>query len=163
MALPAPLQDTPMRALASYLKGEVNQRVWAIFDAAGEGRQDAIREAVPYRPDLLATKTFPLLSVYRLGCVNVIGGRWRAELRWQMQMTTALAGDQQDFLLWVHNAIASVLESYEITEEPCVIVDVGTMRSEMGYLTVSRGTPQTALSFPTVQFNFEFTDLEATP
>jgi hypothetical protein len=80
-----------------------------------------------------------------------------------MQMSTALAGDQQDFLLWVHNAIASVLESYEITEEPCVIVDVGTMRSEMGYLTVSRGTPQTALSFPTVQFNFEFTDLEATP
>ena len=161
MALPTPMQDTPMRALAAHLKAEVNDRVWAIFDAAGEARQDAIREAVPYRPDLLATKTFPLLSVYRTGCSDVPGGRWRAELRWQMQMSAAMAGDQQDFLLWVHQAIASALEVYWDSEDPCVMVDVGTMRSEMGYLTVSRGTPQTALSFPTVQFNFEFTDLEA--
>lgn len=161
MALPTALQDTPMRALASYLKAQVNDRVWAIFDEAGEARQDAIKEAVPYRPDLLATKAFPLLSVYRTGCSDVQGGLWRAELRWQMQMSTAGAGDQQDFLLWVHQAIADVLEAYEIAEQPCVQVDIGTMRSEMGYLTVSRGTPQTALSFPTVQFNFEFTDLEA--
>jgi hypothetical protein len=159
--LPTALHDRPMRALALYLMESVNREIWAVFDAAGEPRQDAIRDAVPYRPDLLSTKTFPLLSVYRTGCSDVVGGRWRAELRWQMQMATARAGDQQDFLLWVHQAIARAMERYQDEEQPCVMVDVGSMRSEVGYLTLSRGTAQTALSFPTVQFTFEFIDLEA--
>jgi len=161
MTLPIALHDRPMRALAQYMMADVNNRIWAIFDEAEEPRQDAIRDAVPYRPDLLSTKAFPLLSVYRTGCNDVAAGRWRAELRWQMQMATARAGEQQDFLLWVHQALADALERYGDETDPCVMVDMSTVRSELGYLTVSRGTPQTALSFPTVQINFEFTDLEA--
>ena len=161
MSLPIALHDRPMRALAQYLMATVNDRIWAVFDEAEEPRQDAIREAVPYRPDLLSIKAFPLLSVYRTGCSDVAAGRWRGELRWQMQMATARAGEQQDFLLWVHQALTDALERYEGEAAPCVMIDMGTVRSTLGYLTVSRGTPQTALSFPTVQIDFEFIDLEA--
>lgn len=161
MPLPVALQDHPMRALAEYLKASLNDRLWAVFDDAGDPREDACRVAVPYRPDLLSTKVYPLISCYRTGRVNVSEDRWRGELRWHMPMATNQSGAQQDYLYWIERSMVDALEQYQDAEDPCVVVDMSVVRSTLGYLTVTRGNPQTALSFPTVQIDFEFIDLEA--
>ncbi|MBD1871958.1 hypothetical protein H6F75_00540 [Nodosilinea sp. FACHB-131] len=159
--LPNALRDRPMEALAEHLKASLNDRLWAIFDEADQPREDACRVAVPYRPDLLSTKVYPLISCYRTGRVNVSEDRWRGELRWHMPMATNQQSEQQHYLYWVEKSMVDILDLYQDAEEPCIIVDMSVLRSTLGYLTVTRGNPQTALSFPTVQIDFEFIDLES--
>ncbi|MEM6838136.1 MAG: hypothetical protein AAF609_14925 [Cyanobacteria bacterium P01_C01_bin.120] len=163
--LPIAVQDTPMRALAEHLKIELNARLHNAFDAAELPRQDAIADAVPWNPDLQSVRTFPLLAVFRTECFDFAGGRYRAIARWHIAASTLQVPYQQDFLYWVSKNLMNALEEYEDTAfDSCLRVAAETLRAQMSYVTITTAGPNsdrlTALSFPTVQVNFDFVDLE---
>jgi hypothetical protein len=157
---PQQIQDTPIRKLLDYLAEGMQVIADNAFEDASVPTLSVCNGVCHYRPDLRTVKLFPLLSGYRVKCLDWYGGRWQGQIRWQLQLTTLKFEDQNDFLTWASKAILYLLADYHNYPNHCLAVDPDAMESFQENLTLIGGNPGTGLSFPTVQVDFEFVDLE---
>lgn len=160
MTVPEQIKDKPIRKLLEYLATGMQAIADSAFAAAVVPSQAVVNGVCPYRPDLRTVKLFPLLSGYRVACKDWNEGRWQGQIRWQLQLTTLKFDDQNDYMTWAAKAILHLLADYNNYPGICLQVDPLTMQSFQEYLTLIGGNPGTGLSFPTVQIDFEFVDLE---
>jgi len=164
MDLPAKLRDRPLTALTEYLRDGLNDRVWAIFDAAGEPRQNAVNAATVGRVDLRTQKVFPLLSVAKPEILNAQAGLWGGEIRWHVAMSTKGMESQHHLMDAIERILVDLLLAYNDSEQPCLLIDIQfPITGSLNYITIFRGNDATALSFPVLELRFRFTDLEPAP